>query len=87
MPPEPRFSKAAQEPAPANTAPPLNPKGKTRIQQIVGSFLYYGRAVNITILKALNSLARQQSKPTQTTAKQTDHLLDYLATHVTTPPT
>ncbi len=81
MPQEPRFGKAAQEPAPADTAPPLDPKGKTRIQQIVGSFLYYGRAVDITILKALNSLARQQSKPTKTTAKRTDQLLNYLATH------
>jgi hypothetical protein len=79
--PEPRFGQTAQEPAPADTAPELAAPGKTRIQQIVGSFLYYGRAVDITILKALNSLARQQSKPTKTTAKRTEHLLDYLASH------
>jgi hypothetical protein len=81
LPPEPRFGKAAQEPEPADTAPRLDDKGKTRIQKIVGSFLYYGWAVDITILKALNLPARQQSKPTQTTAKRTEHLLDYLATH------
>jgi hypothetical protein len=32
-------------------------------------------------LKALNSLARQQSTPTQATADHADHLLDYLHTH------
>jgi hypothetical protein len=37
--------------------------------------------VDTNILKALNSLARQQSKPTATTAQRTDQLLDYLATH------
>jgi hypothetical protein len=79
--PEPRFGKAAQEPAPADTMPALDANGKIRIQKVVGSFLYYGRACDITILKALNSLARQQSKPTKATAKRTDHLLDYLATH------
>jgi hypothetical protein len=79
--PEPRFGQAAQEPAPPDTSPELSAPGKVRIQKIVGSFLYYGRAVDITILKALNSLARQQSKPTEATAKCTDHLLDYLATH------
>jgi hypothetical protein len=79
--PEPRFGQAAQQPAPEDTTPHIDAKGKTRIQKIVGSFLYYGRAVDTTILKALNSLARQQSKPTETTKKRSEHLLDYLATH------
>jgi hypothetical protein len=79
--PEPRFGQAAQEPAPTDTTPTLDANGKLRIQKVVGSFLWYGRACDITILKALNSLSRQQSKPTQATAKRTDHLLDYLATH------
>jgi hypothetical protein len=37
--------------------------------------------VDITILKALNTLSRQQATPTETTASHTEHLLDYLATH------
>jgi hypothetical protein len=78
---EPRFGKAAQEPTPPDATPLIGPAGKTRIQKVVGSFLYYGRAVDITILKALNSLSRQQSKPTEATVAKTDQLLDYLATH------
>jgi hypothetical protein len=79
--PEARFGKSAQETTPPDTSEPLPASGKKRVQQIVGSFLYYGRAVDITILKTLNTLSRQQSKPTVTTAKHTDHLLNYLATH------
>jgi hypothetical protein len=71
----------AAKPAPIDKTPPLPPEKHKRVQKIVGSFLYYGRAVNLTILKTLNSLARQQSKPTTTTLANTNHLLDYLATH------
>jgi hypothetical protein len=80
--PEARFGQAAQDSKPPDTSAALCEKGKKRVQQIVGSFLYYGRAVDITILKALNTLSRQQAKPTETTAKHTEHLLDYLATHL-----
>jgi hypothetical protein len=79
--PEARFGKSSQETAPPDTSAALSDDGKKRVQQIVGSFLYYGRAVDITILKTLNTLSRQQSKPTTTTAKHTEHLLDYLASH------
>ena len=53
----------------------------TQIQQIVGSFLHYGRAIDITILKALNTLATQQAKPTVTTEKHVKQFLGYCATH------
>jgi hypothetical protein len=76
-----RYGTSAQDTVPPDETPALDADGKTRIQKIVGSFLYYGRAVDITILKALNSLSRQQSSPTQATATRTDQLLDYLATH------
>jgi hypothetical protein len=59
----------------------LPPEKHKRVQKIIGSFLYYGRAVDLTILKTLNSLARQQSTPITTTLDKTTHLLDYLATH------
>ena len=59
----------------------LNTKDTTRIQQIVGTLLYYGRAIDNTILPALNDIAANQSKPTQTTAQQITRLLDYCASH------
>ncbi|KAL7524735.1 hypothetical protein ACHAWF_002097 [Thalassiosira exigua] len=32
-----------------------------------GSFLFYGRAVDSTMLKGLNTISRKQSKPMQLT--------------------
>jgi len=45
----------------------LDKEGKLRVQQVVGSFLYYARAVDMTILHALNSIATESSKPTDRT--------------------
>jgi hypothetical protein len=43
--------------------------------------LYYGRAVDATILVALRSLASAQATPTEDTMQRTHHLLDYVTTH------
>ena len=51
------------------------------MQRKTGTFLYYGRAVEPTILVALNEISMQQSKPTATTIKQLQHLMDYLYTY------
>jgi len=59
----------------------LNTKSQRCIQQIIGAFLYYGRAVDLTILKALNSLSTQQAVPTEQTERYVKQFLDYLATH------
>ena len=39
----------------------------TRIQQIIGSLLYYARAIDSTILPALKILAQSQASPTKIT--------------------
>ena len=64
-----------------DTAKLLDKKGTTRVQSIVGSILYYARALDNTLLPALNTIAASQSKPTKTTKKQCNRLLDYLATY------
>ncbi len=38
-------------------SPPLTKDGKTYIQQVVGSFLYYACAIDMTILHALSNIA------------------------------
>ena len=63
-----------------STAEPLDKKGKRFIQQVCGKFLYYGRAVDSSILTAISAIASQQSNPTEETLAQTYQLLDYLAT-------
>ena len=59
----------------------LPPEGKTFIQQVLGVLLYYGRAVDATVLVALSSIASAQETPTELTKSLVKWLLDYVATH------
>ena len=80
--PEPKQSGTeAQAPLPANTTPKLDAKGIKRVQQIMGSILYYARAVDMTVLMALSSIAVEQTKATEQTMQKCTQLLDYLAGH------
>ena len=60
-------------------APLVSAADKKFIQQICGKFLFYGRAVDSTILTAISAIASQQAKPTTDTLAKTKQLLDYLA--------
>eukprot|EP00978_Attheya_sp_CCMP212_P028927 scaffold101117_cov42-Attheya_sp.AAC.1 len=53
----PRFGENSQEMPIPQTYPLLAQPQQNQLQQIVGTFLYYARAVNNTMLMALNSLA------------------------------
>jgi hypothetical protein len=46
-----------------------------------GSILYYSRAVDPTVLMALNDIAKEQTAATEKTKTVAGQLLDYLATH------
>ena len=70
-----------QLPEPEDDSPPLDAKGINEIQQVVGSSLHHGRAIDSTILPALNSISAEQSKATERTRQDAKKLLDYLATH------
>jgi len=58
-----------------DTSPPLDAAASTRIQEIVGIFLYYAHAINNTMLVALGTIASQQASATETTAHACIHLL------------
>jgi hypothetical protein len=64
-----------------DTSPLLDKKGTQRVQSVSGTFLYYARAVDPTILPALNEISNSQAKPTVATGEACDLLLDYLATY------
>jgi hypothetical protein len=66
---------------PTDDSPPLDKDGIKFIQQVVGSFLYYCRAIDTTIPEALNELAQQQTKATQNTLQRCKQFLDYMWTH------
>jgi hypothetical protein len=59
-------------------------KGTQRIQAIAGTFLYYTRGVDPTILPALNKLASEQAAPTTDTETKAKMLMDYLYTSTPT---
>ena len=67
-----------------DNSPLLLPKQTKYVQQIVGSLLYYVRAVDSTILPALNQISRQQANPTQQTLAKCHQLLDYYNTYKNT---
>ena len=65
----------------ADTSPPLSEEGVKRIQGIIGSLLYYARAVDNKLLATLSTISAQQSKATENTAKAVNQLLDYVTTY------
>ena len=64
-----------------DTSPSLGPKDTSFVQSVVGSHLYYGRALDASVLPALNTIATQQNAPTQKVKEKCERLLDYVATY------
>ena len=80
--PEPRvYGKKAQETPKKVDNPPAPKEEKKYIQQVVESFLYYARAIDLTILHALSSIAAEQANPTERTMERVRQFLDYMHTH------
>ena len=77
----PNYGSAVQYAADEDTSEPLLADGIQRLQEIVGVFLFYARAVDSSMLPALGSLASAQSNGTKATAAAATQLLNYADTH------
>lgn len=75
------YGKAAQTPVPHDDSQLLPTDRRRRVQAVIGSVLFYARAVDNTVLVALSSMAMSQAKATEDTEKHVQQLLDYLATY------
>ena len=64
-------------------SPPLNDNDKKFVQKLLGSFLYYARVIDLTILHALSAIASEQSKPTELTMKRMQQILEYMHSNPT----
>ncbi len=64
-----------------DTSDTLDPAARRQVEEVIGVLLYYARAVDPTLLVALNTLAAQQANATQATAHAIHQLLDYCAMH------
>lgn len=63
-------------------SPAFTEADKTKLQQSNGKFLYYGRAVDDTMLHVLNHLAiTKVNSRTENTMKSLEHFLDYCYHH------
>ena len=62
-------------------SPPLPKSAAKTIQSIVGIFLYYAIAIDLTMLVALGTIATTQATPTEATMTKITDLLNYAATH------
>ncbi len=81
--PEPKkLGTEAQAPLPNDSTPKHDKNGIKRVQKIVGSILYYARAVDMMVLIALSSIVVEQAKATEKTMARCTQLLDYLSGHV-----
>ena len=67
-----------------NDAAELTPQAIKHLQQIVGNFLFYSRAIDPTILMALSIIATEQTQGTQTTKEKAEHFLTSATTHPNT---
>jgi hypothetical protein len=65
----------------ADASPPLDEAGVKRVQAIVGSLLYYARAVDNKLLATLSAISSQQANATKNTERAVTQLLDYVATY------
>ena len=75
------YGKKPQQATPTDTSEKLKGKEIIDVQSKIGTFLYYGRAVDQTILPALGEISIQQSTPTKNTKCELEMLMDYLHTY------
>jgi hypothetical protein len=59
-----------------DTTAPLSKECIKHLQNIVGTLLYYGRAVDLTILPAISAIPSQQAQGTEAMADACHQLLD-----------
>jgi hypothetical protein len=64
-----------------DTTAPLSKERIKRVQDIIRTLLYYGRAVDPTILPAISTKASQQAQGAEAVANACHQLLDHVATH------
>jgi len=76
----PNYGAKAQYTEQEKEEPEVSGETKKFIQQVLGTFLYYARAVDSTMLVALSAIASKQARTTATTLHKVNLFLDYAAT-------
>jgi hypothetical protein len=77
----PNYGAKTQFTTPPDESPALDAADKTRILEVLGTLLFYARAIDSTLLTAIGELATEQSQATKTTMDKLSQLLNYCAAH------
>jgi hypothetical protein len=77
----PKYGKTIQYAEDPDTSPAVDASKTKLVQEVVGTFLFAGRAVDPTTLVALSSIATQQNAVTEGTMDEVAQLLNYVASH------
>jgi len=78
---EPVYGVKQQLTDPIDDSDPINKEQKLLLQQAIGVFLFYARAIDSTMLVALGTLAAAQNEGTEKTMTALVTFLNYAATH------
>jgi hypothetical protein len=78
---KPHYGAKTQHAPLADTSPPLDAADTKRVQEVLGTLLFYARAIDSTMLAAIGSIASQQAKGTKATMEAIIQLLNCCATH------
>ena len=77
----PNYGAKTQFAALPDETPALDAADKTRIHEVIGTLLFYARAIDSTILNAIGEFATEQSQATKSTMDKLSQLLNYCAAH------
>ena len=72
----------AQDPIPEDTSRKAFDEEILKVHQVVGSILYYTRAVDLTVLMSLSPITSEQAKATGHTIETVEQLLDYMSSNL-----
>jgi hypothetical protein len=72
---------ARQQYATLDTSPRVDARNTKTIQEVLGTLLYYARAIDCTMLAAIGTIATQQASATKATMRAITELLNYCLTH------
>ena len=77
----PTYGAKTQFAAMPDESPSLDAADKTRILEVLGTLLFYARAIDSTMLTAIGELDTEQSQATKSTMDKLAQLLNYCAAH------
>ena len=77
----PQFKKVGAQTATVDNSPLASIEDKKLLQSVIGTLLYYTRAVDPSICTAVHELGSVQAQPTLNDMAKMDRLLQYVSTH------